>query len=165
MEDAWPCRGQTREEGIIGVHHHDGRLWQGCNGAPPALRDDLELAVAVELVAEEICEADSAWLDLAGDLGKCALVDLEEPQGGTPGLEERRGDSRHKVCPGAVVSEGEPPSEDLRSHRGSGGLSVGRRDERGAFGEPTRERGDRFRIDSRQDLPRQCGSAAACGQP
>ena len=46
----------------------------------PALGDQLELAVAVELVAEQVAEHDRARADAPRDLGQRGLVDLEQAE-------------------------------------------------------------------------------------
>ena len=55
-----------------------GRERRRCRA--PALGDVLELAVAVELVTEEVAEQDRPRPDAADDLRQGALVDLEQPQ-------------------------------------------------------------------------------------
>ena len=78
-----------------------------CRG--PALGDVLELAVAVELVAEEVAEKDRAGVDLRGDVSHPQLVDLEQPQlagyfsTGACGGEQGRGDAAGHVRTGGVV--------------------------------------------------------------
>src|SRR6476620_11779598 len=46
----------------------------------PAFGDELELAVAIELVAKEIAEADHPRTEPPRDLGEGRLVDLEQAQ-------------------------------------------------------------------------------------
>ena len=46
----------------------------------PAVGDDLELAVAVELVAEQVAEQHRARVELGGDRPEPELVDLEQAQ-------------------------------------------------------------------------------------
>ena len=58
----------------------------------PAGGDELELAVAVELVAEEVAEEERPRPDAARDLRQRRLVDLEEPELGAVGGEEGGGD-------------------------------------------------------------------------
>ena len=50
------------------------------DGLPPPLCEELELAVAVELVAKEVAEAERARPDPPRDLRERGLVDLEEPE-------------------------------------------------------------------------------------
>ena len=50
------------------------------NGVAPALGNVLELAVAVELVAEEVAEAHDAGTGASHHLGEDELVDLEQPE-------------------------------------------------------------------------------------
>jgi hypothetical protein len=67
----------------------------------------LELAVAVELVAEEVAEGDGARAHATGDLGQGRLVDLEQAQLGVACSQQRRGDAREQVGARAVVCEPE----------------------------------------------------------
>ena len=57
------------------------------------LGDVLELAVAVELVAEEVAEQERARPDPSSDLRQRALVDLEQAELRVAGGEQRRGDA------------------------------------------------------------------------
>ena len=74
---AMPPR-DVREERIVGVHERGGSRVEACDSGSPAIGDDLELAVAVELVAEEVAQADRARPDPCGDVREGPLVDLEE---------------------------------------------------------------------------------------
>ena len=75
----------------------DASRIERAHSCAPALGDELELPVAVELVAEEVEEADGARPEAAGDLGQRGLVHLEEPELGAVGLEQRGGDARDEV--------------------------------------------------------------------
>jgi hypothetical protein len=122
------------------------------NGPAPALGDELELAVPVELVAEEVAQAERTRADSTGDVGKRGLVDLEQAQLRFPGREQRRSDSRNQVRSRAVVSEPHPTLEDLGDHRRRRRLAVGRRHESRSLGEPRREALDRPGSKKRQHL-------------
>src|SRR5262249_12638748 len=61
---------------VVAVDDERGRPVERANGAAPALGDVLELAVTVELVAEEVPEADRTRVQALGDLGKRRLVDF-----------------------------------------------------------------------------------------
>src|SRR6185295_8483016 len=130
------------------------------DGTAPAFGDVLELAVTVELVAEEVPEADSLGPDASGDVGERALVDLEEAEIGSVRGEKRGGHARDQVRPGAVVGELDPLPDDLGDHRRRGRLPVRRRDDRRAQGEAGGQFADGARIDGGEDLPRNSGSAA-----
>ena len=78
---------------IVAVDDEHRVVRQRRGRRPPALGDVLELAVAVELVAEEVAEQDRARPDAAGDLRQRALVDLEQPQ---LGVALRRAASRRR---------------------------------------------------------------------
>ena len=55
--------GERRELRVVAVDEQHGLGGQTAHGLAPALCDQLELAVAVELVPEEIAEADRAGSD------------------------------------------------------------------------------------------------------
>ena len=59
----------------------------------------LELAVAVELVAEEVREQKNLGSDAASHLRQGRLVDLEQPQFGVTGSEEGGGDPETRFAP------------------------------------------------------------------
>src|SRR5207302_4816906 len=98
-------------------------------GVPPAFRDPLELAVAVELVAEEVPQTDCAWPNPSGDVRECALVDLEEAQLGAASGEERGCDARDQVRACSVVRQRDAGREDRRRQRRGRRLPVRRRDD------------------------------------
>ena len=78
---------------VVPVHDHRRVRRQLLHGRPPPLGDELELAVAVELVAEEVAEADHLRPHAPRHLRQSALVDLEEPELRARGREQRRGDA------------------------------------------------------------------------
>ena len=82
---------EVADLGIVAVDDELDRRKRG-NGVPPAGGDELELAVAVELVAEEVAEEERPRPDAAGDLRQRRLVDLEQPELGAVGGEEGGGD-------------------------------------------------------------------------
>src|SRR4029078_4849444 len=85
------------EKRVVGVHDRPGGGIQRGEGGAPAFGDVLELAVAVELVAEKVSETDGLRSDAAGDVRKRALVDLEEPEGGTVRHAQCRGDGGEEL--------------------------------------------------------------------
>jgi hypothetical protein len=68
------------EERIVGVHERRGSRVQAGDRGSPAIGDDLELAVAVELVAEEVAKADGLRPHTGGHVREGALIHLEKPQ-------------------------------------------------------------------------------------
>ena len=138
---------------------------QLANGRAPALGDALELSVAVELVAEEVREADDARAHAPCHVGKCALVDLEQPQLGVPGGQECRGDAGNEVRARAVVREPHARREDLRDERGRCRLAVRGRHDRAAERQARGQRRHGSGIDRRQHLARNRRPAAASGEP
>jgi hypothetical protein len=101
----------------------------------PAVGDDLELAVAVELVAEQVGEEEQPGLELLRDAREPSLVDLEQAELAplASGVEQRRGHPPGHVRSGAVVHHGTPVAlEAGRDHGRGGGLPVGGREQHGA---------------------------------
>ena len=135
------------------------------DGGTPALRDVLELAVAVELVAEKVPETDGLRPDAAGDVRKRALVDLEEPEVGAVGGEKGRRHSRDEIGSRAVVRELHAVSDDLRDHRGGRRLPVGRRDDGRSEREAAGELADGAGVHRGEDLPGNRRAAASAGEP
>ncbi len=85
-----------------------------CSSRGPALGDRLELAVAVELVAEQVAEQDRARAKLRSDGVEPQLVDLEQAElAGDARVrprrrEQRRGDPARHVRARVVVHELDP---------------------------------------------------------
>ncbi len=156
--------GEVADLGIVGVHDELG-LREGCDSVPPAGGEELELAVAVELVAEEVPEQQRPRPDPPRDLRERRLVDLEQPELGTVGMEEGGGDPGDEIRAGAVVRDSEAWLEDRRHHRGGRRLAVRRRDERRALLEPRREPVDRARVQLPEQLAGQGRTAAAAREP
>jgi hypothetical protein len=125
----------------------------------------LELAVAVELVAEEVAEEDGARPHPAGGLRQRGLVDLEEPELGARRGEEGRGDPRDQVRPGGVVSQPEPRPQDGRRHRRRRRLPVRRRDEHRALRELAGQPVDRAGMRLPEHLPGEGRAAAGAEEP
>jgi len=55
-------------DGIVGVHDQRGTRWKRVDRGTPSFRHDLELAIAVELVAKEVPERHDLWLRASEDL-------------------------------------------------------------------------------------------------
>ena len=101
----------------------------------PAVREQLQLAVAVELVAEEVGEEQEAGLHLVGHAREPRLVDLEQPElAALPaGVEQRGRDAPRHVRAGPVVNHRTAVAlEAGGDHRGGGRLAVRGREEHGA---------------------------------
>jgi hypothetical protein len=131
----------------------------GIQRLPPTLGDRLQLAVAVELVTEEVGKQQRARADLGEDLGQPELVDLEQA-GVAAAAQQRRGDPAGHVRPCAVVHECAAAAfEDARGHRGGRCLAVRGRQQRAV--QRTREPLDRARLHPQQQLARQRRAAAA----
>ena len=137
------------------------RIGQVGDGGPPACCDELELAVAVELIPEEIAEKERLRPDAARNLRQRGFVDLEQPELGAPRPEQRRGDARDEIGPRMVVRDPDARAEDLRHHRRARRLAVRRRDHGGALGQPARQPVDRSGIELPEELSRKRRPAAA----
>ncbi len=145
---------------IVPVDDEHRVLWQGRGRRPPVGGDVLQLAVAVELISEEVAEQHGAGLYAARDLGERTLVHLEEPQLGVALRQERRrhagGEVRARAVPGETVLR----FEDLGGHGGGRRLAVGGGDDRSAVRQPGCERVDCARIELPEQLARQRRAAA-----
>ena len=137
-----------------------GELFDCCT---PALRDVLELAVAVELVAEQVSQFDDAGPGTAKDLRQRKLVDLEEPELRVARGEQRGRDARSEVRARVVPCQAPCGGEDRRGHGRRRRLPVRRGDERDAEREPPGERVERAGVELPHELAGQRRPAAAAG--
>ena len=155
---------EVGDQRVVGVEHERGRLRQPGDDLGPAVGDDLELAVAVELVAEQVAEQHGARRELGRDRAEPELVDLEQPHV-APVRGQRGGDAAGHVGAGAVVDEARAGApEDARHHRRRRGLAVGGGDHDAAARQPRRQPRDRARLGAHEHLAGQRG-AAAPGEP
>ena len=145
---------------VVGVVHQPrlGRQFGHC--VPPAFGNELELAVAVELVAEEVAEADRSRPQPPHELGQRALVHLEQPEIGVLGAEQRGGDSRDEVRAGSVVREPVPRTQDLGRHRRCRRLAVRGRDDCGSRRQSRGQAVDRVAVELGEELARNRRAAA-----
>ena len=132
---------------------------RGPRRAPP-LRNVLQLAVTIELVTEEVAEADGLRFDTQEDFGQCRLVDLEQAQLGRVGVKQSGGHARDEVRPGAVVRQAEPLAEDARRHRRGRRLAVRRRDHGRAERQPRSQAIDGAGIELPENFTRDRRAAA-----
>ena len=149
---------------IVAVDRKSGGGIEVAHGGAPPLGDVLELAVAVELIAEQVAQAQSPRPQPGRHLGQGSLVDLEEPELRVAHLEQSGGDSRHEVRPRAVVREANARAEDGCGHRSRRGLAVRRRDERRAERQPRGELVDCARIELPEQLAGHRRAAPGAGQ-
>ncbi len=152
--------GEIRHQRIVRVDDEKRLFGKGRDHRPPALGDELQLPVAVELVAKEIAEAHDARPDGSGQVGQRRLVHLEQAQLGIACVDEGRRDPRGEVRAGGVVGQPEAGSKDRRRHRGARRLAVGRGQDHAPFGQTLRKPPDRPGVDCGQQLPRQRRPAA-----
>src|SRR4029077_4812109 len=131
-------------------------------------RDGLELAVAVELVAEEVEDDRGLRLDLFDRPGQARLVDLEhapvgaEPAVGAGAAERGGGGAEDEVGAGAVADHAvtrafEQPRDQARGRR----LAVGAGDEDRSMREVARQPREDLRVDRARDVAGQRRPAAA----
>jgi hypothetical protein len=162
---------EVGDERVVGVEHERRGGAAPRDELGPAVGDDVQLAVAVELVTEEVREQDRARLDLLDDRGEPELVDLEEPEVAVQLAAaaarrrcQRAGDAADHVRPGAVVHEPRAGALEHRGdHRGGRRLAVGGRDHDAAARQAAREPLDRVRLHAREHLAGQRRAAAAAG--
>src|SRR5262249_4965160 len=161
----WTLPREVADLRVVAVDDERSCRVELANRTAPALGDVLELAVTVELVAEQVPEAERTRAQPIGDLGERGLVDLEQPELGIPYLEERRSDTGDEIRSGAIVRKPKPRTEDLRRHCRRGRLPVRRRDERRAEREPGGEPVDGTGIELPEHLPGGGRPAAGPGEP
>ena len=70
---------EVGDQGIVGVQDEAGRALARGDHLGPFVGEPLELAVAIELVAEEVAEHEQGGGELVDDLRQPRLVDLEQP--------------------------------------------------------------------------------------
>ena len=58
---------EVGDQRVVGVQHERGIVRLGGDDLGPAVGDQLELAVAVELVAEQVAEQEHLRVELGGD--------------------------------------------------------------------------------------------------
>jgi hypothetical protein len=71
---------EIRHDRVVGVDDERGVVGEYRDRSAPALGDDLELAVPVELVAEQVSERDHPRTETLHRLGESTLVDLEQSE-------------------------------------------------------------------------------------
>ena len=103
--------------------------------AAPALRDDLELPVAVELVAEEVAEEDRARRSRAAMSGNAASSTSKRPSSASRRARSVEATPETRFAPERLCARRTVGDEDLRDHRGRRRLPVRPRDECAAAGQ------------------------------
>ena len=104
--------GEIRDQRIVGIDDEQRLGRQPVDHRPPALGHDLELAVPIELIAEEVAEADHARLERRRELGQRSLVHFEQAQLGITGGDERGSHARFEIRARGVVGEAEAGREN-----------------------------------------------------
>jgi hypothetical protein len=125
----------------------------------------LELAVAVELVAEQVPQAQRAGTKARSHLGQSRFIDLEQSQFGPTRVQERRCNAGHEVGARVVVRQLRAGAKDARSHRRCRGLAVRGREEGGAKRQARGEPIDCAWVELPEQLPRDRRAAAGACEP
>jgi hypothetical protein len=144
--DAAELAAEVRDQRVVGVQHEPRAAGVGGDDLRPAVRQQVQLPVAVELVAEQVREQEHARLDRLRDGPEPRLVDLEQAElaAAAAGVEQRGRDAPGHVRPGAVVDHRAAGAvEDRGDHCGGRRLPVGRGDQHGAVVEHARHRAER----------------------
>ena len=154
--------GEIGDQWIVRVDDEQERVLRKIGDhRTPALGYEHQVPVPVELIAEEIAEADHARPDGGGQIGQRCLVHLEQAQLGIADGDEGGGDPRCKVRTGGVVGQPEAGGEDRRGHGRARRLPVRRRQDHASLGQTCGETRDRARIDGGEQLARGRRSAAS----
>jgi hypothetical protein len=160
---------QVRHQRVVGV---EDEMLLSLDHLGPAIGDRVELAVAVELVAEQVAEQERAGVQGGGDARQPELVDLEQSRvpvhaaAATCRREQRGRDASGHVGAGAVVDQ--PGARSLqhgRCHGGGGRLAIGRGDHDRPAREPAGQLTDRIGLEAEEHATREGGAAPAPGRP
>ncbi len=92
VDNALAVAPEVSDQRVIGVEGEPGPPGARLDRPRPFVGERLHLAVAIELIAEEIAEDDQRGAELPGYPWQPGLVDLEEPFAALL-LQECRGDS------------------------------------------------------------------------
>ena len=174
MDWATPCDGELGDGRVIGVEDEGGAGRGVGQRFAPERRHVVDLAVTVELVAEEVRENQEARFEGAGGSRQCCLVRFEQAEGppgiwdgatDTGGAEQAGGDATHEVAAFAIVDEGDPGNgEGFGNDAGSGCLTVGARDQDAAATESPAEVGRQGRVHAFGHKARERRATAAAQQ-
>ena len=154
---------EVADLGIVAVQDEQG-VGKALHRDAPARCEQLELAVAVELVTGQVPEQERLRAHAARNFGERAFVDLEQAERRPAGGEEGGRNPGDEVRAGAVVGDGHPRPQDLRDHRRGRRLAVGGRDEHRPLGQPAGEPVDRAGIELPEQLAGQRRAAATAGE-
>ncbi len=98
---------EVGDQGVVGVEDEAHRALALGDDARPLVGELLELAVSIELIAEEVPEQQQGGGELVDHLRQPCLVDLEQALGAAL-LEQRCGDSPGHVRAGPIVDRVAP---------------------------------------------------------
>ena len=151
---------------IVGVDDEQRASGERRDRLAPALGDELELAVAVELVAEEVAEADRPRPRRAA---RPRAAPPRRPRTARARRRARRASveatPETRFAPDALCASRTRGARISRRHRGGRRLAVRRRDERRALRQPRGEPVDRAGIELPEQLAGQRRAAAAPREP
>ena len=160
---------EVGHERVVRVEHERGGARVRGHDLRPALGDDLELAVAVELVAEQVGEQQRPRAQLADHGAEPELVDLEQAEPPSSSRPPRREAAASAAAtppamfaPARLCTSVSPRAlEDGRDHGGGRRLAVRGADHRAAVRQPPAEQADRVRLQPREHLAGERRAAAA----
>jgi hypothetical protein len=164
-------RAEIRDEWIVGVEDEPRAVGQRCGHRRPAFGDRLQLAVAIELVTEQVAEQDRTRRQLRADAIQPELVDLEEAELAfdaptVGGAEQSGGHPAGHVGARAVMDESDARALQHRGGHGrSGRLAVGGRNHRATLRQACGQLTDCVGLEADEQLARQTRPAAAAGTP
>ena len=151
------------DDRVVGVDDQCRFRGKSSDHGAPALGHELELAVAVQLIAKEVPERHNAGTEAAHGLRQRGLVDLEEAEVGPARIHQRGGETGHQVRARPIPGERLALAEDLCRHRRRRGLAVRRGDDSHAVCEASSEQVDSLGVELPQHLARDRRSAStAC---
>ena len=134
---------ESADQRIVGVHDAASSRPAARRRRPPALGDQLQLAVAVELVAEEVSEHTARGRRRPATSGKAPSSTSNSPSSASRAESSVEATPEARFAPEAVPGEPEAPPENRGGHRGRRRLAVRRRDDGRPEWQPRRERVDR----------------------
>ena len=147
--------GNARAQRVVGVVY-EHRVRRGGQRAGDRSLDAVDLAAAVELVAEQVQQQHVVRAQAGQHVGEPQLIALEDAPLSGRLLQKRRGDTRSQIGPGAVANDGAAGSlEGVGEQVVRGGLPVGAHGDDRALRALAAQLVEQRRINGERDLPRQ----------
>ena len=160
---------QGGDGGVVRAEHQPGGGRERGEHVLPAIGDGLELAVPVELIAEQVHQHDGPGVHALGHGGQGRLVALEQPARGGPVAGTRAGKggghAGEQVRARPIGDElGAPGAQRTGQQPRCGGLAIGGRHQSGATAQACGQRANGTRVDLEQHDPgHRCAAAAPEG--